>query len=108
MSTTKSIVSPSRTYVAICNKTNFDGHYMRKFYLPSKWGNDNNKASWYFLNKLDGFACIEKVITFEDYSDIEDLSLKSRCCPQCKVQMAETNYAFECLNEECDFLGYKK
>ena len=30
-------------------------------------------ASWYFLNKIDFVACIEGVITFEDYSNIKEV-----------------------------------
>lgn len=85
--------SPSRTYVAICFKTNFDGHYFRKFHLPKfreteGWKDDNGvwvegsytpinenstaQASWYFLNVLNFVACIEGCIAFEQYQDIED------------------------------------
>jgi hypothetical protein len=83
------IVSPTRTYVAVCNKTNFDGHYFRKFTLPDKVAdvpvfaqaydachhirNDAEFASWYFLNVLDGFSCIDGCITFEDYQDFQEV-----------------------------------
>lgn len=77
----KQIVSPSRTYVALCNKANFDGFYCKKFVLPEEinWGggtlafaNNTERASWYFLNVLDGVACVETVIPFEDYSNLRD------------------------------------
>jgi len=74
------VVSPSRTYVALCIKTNFDGYYFRKFTLPEHDGNPkvnpylNNaeQASWYFLNRLDLIACIAGVIPYEDYSNIKE------------------------------------
>jgi len=83
-------VSPSRTYVAVCNKSNFDGYYFRKFHLPESYKheyfvpalgmqveqvpleNNSDVASWYFLNHLNFVACIDGVITWEDYSGIED------------------------------------
>lgn len=85
--------SPSRTYVAICNRTNFDGHYFRKFRLPERgetlgYQDENGKwveesftriypntcsvASWYFLNKLNFSACIEACIPIEQYNDLKD------------------------------------
>src|SRR5215472_6738333 len=86
----ESVVSQSRTYVAVCNKINFDGHYFRKFTLPasieevphyakrySACHNIQNNASfaaWYFLNVLDAIACIDYCITFEDYCDIKDVA----------------------------------
>jgi hypothetical protein len=97
------IVSPSRTYVAMCNKTNWDGYYFRRFVLPENtpanraqtWGgeaymyedaaakkysrakefqitNDAEFASWYYLNKLNFTACIEKCIPLENFLDVED------------------------------------
>ena len=97
------IVSASRTYVAMCNKTNFDGYYFRRFVLPENtpenraqtWGgkpymyedaaanmfprakqlqitNDVEFASWYFLNKLNFSACIDKCIPIEDYQNLTD------------------------------------
>jgi hypothetical protein len=67
-------VSPSRRYVAICNTTNFDGHYCKLFSLPEVLPegiqNNTDHASWYFLNKVDFIACIQGVMTFEDYSNI--------------------------------------
>jgi len=74
------VVSPSRNYVAICNKPNFDGHYLRRFHLPERtedWMTpfhlDNNAeiATWYFLNWLDAVACVEMVITEEAYLSIQ-------------------------------------
>lgn len=78
-------VSPSRTYVAMCNKPNFDGYYFRKFVLPESEGrrefdqehdkyvtvrrpyrNDSDTASWYFLNRLNSIACIDGCFAVED------------------------------------------
>jgi len=59
-------------YIAICNKTNWDGHYIKRFEVPDKLPEyleedssnfDIKKiaASWYFLNVLDFTACVEAV-----------------------------------------------
>lgn len=86
--------SPSRTYVAMCNKMNFDGFYFRKFTMPEpekmaeilaehfgttpeQINNANARLlvstpAWYFLNILNHTACLEKIITFEDFSNVED------------------------------------
>lgn len=92
--------SPSRTYVAICCNTNFDGHYFRKFNLPTHfvegWETDGagtgtwaegsyshilpNKASaasWYFLNKLNFVACILYAIPYEQYTNLIDQDEKN-------------------------------
>ena len=95
-------VSPSRTYVAICNRTNFDGYYFRKFTLPERgetegyqdengnwvagsftriYPNTCSVASWYFLNVLNFTACINECIPVEQYLDFKDqdeLNRKSR------------------------------
>lgn len=68
------ISSPSRTYVMMCNKTNFDGFYFRKFKLPKEYDNNAETASWYFFNRLDGFACGEKCMTIEDYNNINEVA----------------------------------
>lgn len=65
--------SPSRTYVAMCSKTNFEGYYFCKFELPESMGNDTQAASWYFLNRLDLFSCIDGCITFEDFSNLKEV-----------------------------------
>ena len=71
---TKSI-SPSRTYVAVCCRMNY-GYYFKKFFLPERdpweWTNlpyENNSctAAWFFLNRLDGVACIEGCFSAEDF-----------------------------------------
>ena len=71
-------VSPSRKYVAVCNRSNFDGFYMRKFDLPTcdPWNtakglkNTSQDAEWFFLNRLDFTACIQGCIAYEDYCDL--------------------------------------
>jgi len=65
--------SASRSYVAICYKLNFNGFYLKKFKLPFLEENTVDHAVWYFLNKLDFTACLDKVITFEEYSDITEV-----------------------------------
>ena len=88
LSTTHKNVSPSRTYVALCNNGNFDGHYFIKFTLPETVDqvpeyfqqfagchdirNDSEYACWYFLNVLDSVACIDGCLVFEDYSNLRD------------------------------------
>lgn len=65
------ISSPSRTYVAICNTSRFDGHYLRQFILPETHEslqpehNDTEVAAWFFMNHIDPVACVGKVITRE-------------------------------------------
>jgi len=95
--------SPSRTYVAICNLSNFNGKYFRKFILPKScqtegyeenlgagdWVegsftpvNENTcaRASWYFLNVLNFIACIDSCIPYEQYVDIKDQDeLNAKC-----------------------------
>lgn len=84
------VSSPSRTYVAVCNKGNFDGHYFRRFRLPESYQlrrsweskqvverplvNNADIASWYFLNFLDPVACINGCVTHEDFQNCQDVS----------------------------------
>jgi len=75
------VISPSRTYVAVCNNINFDGNYFRKFYLPEKdplyeapMENNASLASWYFLNRVSSTACIDGVVTWEDFQNVKDES----------------------------------
>jgi len=87
-------ISPSRTYVAMCNKSRFDGYYFRKFKLPESYKrriyvellgfqeedvpleNNSGVASWYFLNHLNMIACIDGCISWEDFSNIEGESTR--------------------------------
>lgn len=73
--------SPSRTYVAMCLKSNFDGYYFRKFTLPQYddpavvglgYQQTSEFASWWFLNRLNVVACIEGCIAFEDFQKLDD------------------------------------
>ena len=62
--------SPSRSYVAVCNTTNFDGYYFKKFILPKEKDNTIEEAQHYFLNTVDFTACIQFVVTYEDYTTL--------------------------------------
>jgi hypothetical protein len=77
--------SPTRTYVAMCNASRFNRYYFRKFALPEtcpslvglqreeeKLENSIHAASWYFLNHLDLSACLEQVMTYEDFCDLKE------------------------------------
>lgn len=106
----KFLSSESRTYVAICNRTNFDGHYFRKFVLPKHgvvegyqdngvwvegsytpvYENTCSMASWYFLNVLNFIACIESCIAFEQYSDLRDQDAINFGSRQALQECAET------------------
>jgi hypothetical protein len=98
--------SPSNTYVAMCNNSDFTGYYFRKFTMPegealvremgkhegrsdekieetvkivmaepSHWLDEGAMGpAWYFLNMLNPTACIEGVMTYEDYINIKDQS----------------------------------
>ena len=66
-------------YVAVCNKTNFDGHYIKIFEFPAVGrvgcGREGEKyedmeASWFFLNRVDFTACIEAVYPLEIFQPI--------------------------------------
>ena len=69
-------VSPSRRYVAMCSKGNFDGYYFKSFTLPEAdrdgevFENTSSRASWYFMNRLDLVACIQGCITEEDFKNL--------------------------------------
>lgn len=77
-------VSPSRRYVAMCSKSNFEGYRFKAFTLPERdpWAapgwdapieNTSSTASWYFLNRLDGFSCIDGCITEEDFKNVVEM-----------------------------------
>lgn len=70
------VSSPSRTYVAICVNTDC-GRYFRRFALPKEVSNDAQAASWFFLNRIDGVACIESVATTENFDDVPEVSRES-------------------------------
>lgn len=59
--------SPSRTYIAMCNKGNFQGFCFRRFVLPEgSLENSVASAAWYFLNVLNFEACLENCFAAED------------------------------------------
>lgn len=64
--------SPTRTYVAQCNKPHFDGYYFKKFTLPAEVENTSEYAAWFFLNRLNSIACLEACLTIEDYNNLEE------------------------------------
>lgn len=64
-------VSQSRMYVAVCNKTNFNGFYLRLFYLPEQYDNNSVLAKWYFLNELNYLACLEMIMPLEEYFSLD-------------------------------------
>lgn len=63
--------SPSRTYVALCT-VNFTSTYCKQFTLPIFEENSLDNARYYFLNVLDFTACLEFILTFEDYTNITE------------------------------------
>lgn len=76
-------VSPSRRYVAMCSKQNFEGYYFKNFTLPEQdpWAaagqspleNHSQVASWYFLNRMDLTACIEGCMSEEDFKNFDEV-----------------------------------
>jgi len=76
-------VSPSRSYVVMASKPNFEGYKFKKFVLPETdpesdmpLGNDSDVACWYYLNRVDQFDCADGTVSFEDY--ISGFPAKSR------------------------------
>lgn len=49
-------------YYAICNKTNFNGYYVEQFTFPKEHADQGVSASWYFLNVVNGHACLHMVL----------------------------------------------
>ena len=70
MSNGKLYTGPGK-YFAVCNNQNFDGHYIKFFEVPETVHQDAS-ASWYFMNYVDGVACVEAVYPIEifDFSKI--------------------------------------
>ena len=52
-------------YFAVCNKTNFDGHYIMPFEIPDTAEWQEVDAAWYFLNVVSFEACVEAVYLAE-------------------------------------------
>jgi len=106
----KKITSPSRAYVAMCNKGNWNGYYFRKFTLPKSlaecphWArtyaalqniqdkNDTEFAAWYFLNVLDSVACINLCIPAEDFADV----IEQKTCSCGALHFRKENICFAC------------
>jgi len=57
-------------YVAVCNTTNFDGHYAVPFTIPDTEEWATVSASWYFLNVVDFFSCVEDVYPAAVFSNL--------------------------------------
>jgi hypothetical protein len=69
-------------YVAICNKANFDGHYIEVFRVPAADDPDwpeyaqvdmhRVSASWWFLNRVNFTACLEDVYPLEIFKLLQE------------------------------------
>lgn len=70
----KMVSSKSRTYVAMCNTSRFDGYYFRRFTLPAGEENNTDHAAWYFLNMLDLMACLQCCFPVENMADYREHS----------------------------------
>ena len=68
-------------YVAILNKSNFQGFYTRVFEYPD---NCNLGPAWYYLNRLDFCGCLEKVFPADIFSSVS-LAEQSLICVDCKA-----------------------
>lgn len=72
-------------YVAVCNKTNFDGHYIKVFEYPQEFIDNYYglavpspapDAAWFFLNRVDLVACLEGVYPIEIFESLcQDMGL---------------------------------
>ena len=74
MSETKKSPSPSRTYVVPLEVEEFTHFRFMKFTLPENLENTCEFATWYFYCHLDRFSCGLPAFSFEDYSDIVEIS----------------------------------
>lgn len=63
-------VSPSRQYVAICVNARITAHYFRMFTLPEGEENDSERATLYYLDRLDAEAYVQNCVTLEDFLDL--------------------------------------
>jgi hypothetical protein len=70
--TSKNAVSVNRRYIAMCNKTNFDGFYFKSFFLPHSYENNSEEAARYFLF-TDFISCLECVFPEENLKNIREL-----------------------------------
>lgn len=72
-------------YIAVCNKTNWNGHYIEVFEYPQKFIDDYKEsikgdpdrvvpdACWYFLNRVNFIACVEAVYPLEIFKKLKEL-----------------------------------
>lgn len=100
--------SITRTYVAVCYKSDFSGYYFRRFFLPehdddrTPLDNNTTTAAWYFLNRLNFVACIEGCCTWEDYNNIKVESAGNiPNCPNCRQN--DEVYYYDPLNDMSSF-----
>ena len=68
-------------YVAILNRTNFDGFYARVFEYPEEC---NQGPEWYYLNRLDPCGCLEKVFPADIFWNLRTAK-ESLLCVECKA-----------------------
>jgi hypothetical protein len=94
-------------YVAICNKANFDGHYVRVFEVPDEPEWATTTAIWYFLNVLDGVACVEGVYPLEVFAPVVPSKMltdqEMYTCPNCKSPATTEPFHGNvcCSNTDC-------
>jgi hypothetical protein len=72
---------PAGIYVAILNKTNFDGHYARIFEFP---GFEETEPSWYYLNRIDYTGCLVACYPIEIFDEADIITVNQyRKCVVC-------------------------
>lgn len=67
-------------YVAILNKTNFEGFYTRVFEYPDDC---SMGPAWYYLNRIDLQGCLERVFPADMFIQTS-FATKSLLCVNCK------------------------
>lgn len=93
-------------YLAILNKTNFDGYYSRLFLCP-----EGQDPEWYYLNRIDYEGCLKMVIKLNELFDdaqrtvlVPDLqhALVTQCawCKRFKSASPEGDKWIELSSEE--------
>lgn len=60
------VSSPASQYVAMMNKSRFDGYYFRVFNLPEDKENNCQVASHYYMNELDIVGCMQGCFPLEN------------------------------------------
>jgi len=63
--------SPSRTYVIPLYSGRFESIYFKQFTLPESEENTCERATWYFYNRLDFFACGKEAYPLEMHCNIK-------------------------------------